>query len=137
MQLLITKKFSFEMAHALDSYDGRCRNLHGHSYKLAVTATGSPASKGAKSGMVVDFGDLKRIVEQTVIEPFDHALVLCKDSPLLAGLPTKTVAVDFQPTTENLLMHFARLLEPRMPEGVRLHSLQLQETENNLAELIL
>ena len=60
----VTKSFTFEMAHALWNYDGPCRNIHGHSYELLVTISGHPITdeNSPKLGMVMDFGDLKKIV---------------------------------------------------------------------------
>ena len=74
----LTKEFSFEAAHALDGYDGPCREIHGHSYRLFVTVKGTPAENAAdpKCGMVLDFGVLKRIVGEEIVSRFDHALVL-------------------------------------------------------------
>ena len=62
----ITKKFSFETGHALYGYDGKCKNVHGHSYKLSVTVIGSPITdlSNVKLGMVIDFTDLKKIVKE-------------------------------------------------------------------------
>jgi 6-pyruvoyltetrahydropterin/6-carboxytetrahydropterin synthase len=62
----VTKEFSFEMAHALWNYDGPCRNVHGHSYRLFVTLTGTPAidQQNPKNGMVIDFTDNKNIVKK-------------------------------------------------------------------------
>ena len=134
MQLRITKLFAFEMAHALTDYEGRCSNIHGHSYKLAVTVSGEAAA--SPLGMVIDFSCLKAIVQEHVVEPFDHALVLSTRSPYPHDLPTKTVMLPFEPTTENLLQHFAALLSPHLPEGIALCSLRLQETENSYAELV-
>ena len=141
MKMLLTKKFSFEMAHALEGYDGKCANLHGHSYHLEVTVEETVTSTTAKgSGMQIDFGTLKKIVQQTIIAPYDHALVLKKGSQLAAtaasALPNLK-ETDCNPTTENLLMHFATLLEPQRPEGTRLHSLRLAETDTSMAELLL
>lgn len=146
MLLRLTKQFVFEMAHALPSYEGKCHNIHGHSYKLFVTVEGIPtcARNAATDGMVMDFHALKECVEEAIVEPFDHALVL----PRLEGVPepagnqlggyaAKLMVVDFQPTTENLLLHFARLLDGQFPPGVRLYSLKLYETETSCAELIL
>jgi 6-pyruvoyltetrahydropterin/6-carboxytetrahydropterin synthase len=61
-KIRITKQFSFETGHALYGYDGKCKNVHGHSYKLSVTVIGSPISdsNNVKYGMVIDFGDLKK-----------------------------------------------------------------------------
>ena len=146
MTLRLTRQFTFEMAHALPAYEGKCRNIHGHSYRLHVTVEGAPKEQsGAPTeGMVMDFHSLKECVESAIVEPFDHALVLPRreGSPepaegTFGGYAAKLVLVDFQPTTENLLVHFARMLEGRFPSGVRLYSLKLFETEKSCAELIL
>ena len=73
----ITKQFSFETGHALYGYDGKCRNVHGHSYKLSVTVNGTPINDttNVKYGMVIDFGDLKKIVKEEIVYVFDHATV--------------------------------------------------------------
>lgn len=144
MKILLSKQFSFQMAHALAHYPGKCRNLHGHNYKLIVTVTHSQATldpelKGGNSpvGMVMDFGQIKKLVEEVIIEPFDHALVVPHDSPFQNIEGTKMVVTPFEPTSENLLLHFASLLSPHLPEGVRLHSLKLFETDSSAAELLL
>jgi len=139
MKIRISKEFSFEMAHALDGYDGLCRNVHGHSYQLTVTLSGEPVSdiSSPKFGMVMDFGDLKKIVQTSIINRFDHALVVrqrtighCDNNELFSRL----VEVDFQPTSENLLIYFASLIRPALPAGVALYSLRLRETGTSYAE---
>ena len=62
-KIRITKQFNFETGHALYGYDGKCKNVHGHSYKLSVTVIGSPImdTSNVKYGMVIDFTDLKKI----------------------------------------------------------------------------
>lgn len=138
----LTKEFSFEAAHALDGYDGPCREIHGHSYRLFVTVRGVPSGDGAdpKSGMVMDFGVLKRIVNEEVVARFDHALVL-QDSAQNAGLRqtlagrfTNVVAVAYRPTCENMLADFAARISARLPEGVALYALRLHETATSFAE---
>lgn len=138
----LTKEFSFEAAHALDGYDGPCREIHGHSYRLFVTVKGSPATDDGnpKCGMVMDFGVLKRIVNDEVVSRFDHALVLRgtpQDEPLRAMLARRfgnIVTVDYQPTCENMLDDFAQRIARRLPAGVELHSLRLHETATSFAE---
>ena len=73
----ITKHFDFESAHALYGYDGKCKNIHGHSYHIYVTVIGTPIEddKHPKNGMVMDFGDLKVIVKREIVSKFDHAVV--------------------------------------------------------------
>lgn len=144
MILRLTKQFTFEMAHALPAYEGKCRNIHGHSYHFSVTVEGSPLNqKGAPTdGMVIDFHQLKEIVNNCIIDRFDHALVLPRlgsdtEANQLGGYGAKLIFVDFQPTSENLLIHFASLLEGKMPQGAKLYSMKLFETETSCAELIL
>lgn len=138
----LTKEFSFEAAHALDGYDGPCREIHGHSYRLFVTVAGRPVAdpENPKYGMVMDFGVLKRIVNEQIVSRFDHAFVL-RDSErgravreALGERFSNIVVVDYQPTCENMLADFARRIASRLPEGVRLHSLRLHETTTSFAE---
>ena len=103
----LTKEFSFEAAHALDGYDGPCREIHGHSYRLFVTVKGTPAEDASnpKCGMVLDFGVLKRIVSEEIVSHFDHALVLRASESgeeffrVLAERFGNVVTVGYQPTT--------------------------------------
>ncbi len=138
----LTRQFTFEAAHALEGYDGACREVHGHSYKLLVTVKGQPISDecSPKFGMVMDFGELKRIVNEQVVQPFDHAFVLRRSEAnnRLYGMMherfERIVLVEFQPTCENMLVEFARRIQRQLPEGIRLHALRLHETENSYAE---
>ncbi len=137
--LRITKEFRFEGAHALPGYDGRCRNIHGHSYILYVTVKGEPTNGtgSPKDGMVVDFKNLKDIVNEHIIDKFDHALVMHTNSPLsqeLALAYPNVMLVDFQPSTENLICYFAQVLRDKLPQGVELFSLKLHETASSFAE---
>ena len=137
----ITKQFSFEMAHALRNYDGLCRNIHGHSYKMDITLAGRPLNddNSPKNGMVMDFGDLKKLVNEEVISLFDHALVLnAKNDPQLIEVLKqnfdKIVVVEFQPTTENLLDFIAGKIKQRLPETVKLCRVRLRETDTSYAD---
>ena len=140
-QIRVTKEFRFEAAHALKGYDGPCRNVHGHSYELSVTVIGTPIfdSTSAKLGMVMDFGDLKKIIKKQIVDPFDHALLLNSDFPREElknfGEPfTNVVFLPYQPTSENFLHDFATRIHDLLPEGVQLHSMRLRETSSSYAE---
>lgn len=143
--LKLTKLFRLEMAHALIGYDGLCSQIHGHSYRFEVTVESSAelVEEGAKMGMAIDFGEIKSVVERTVVAQFDHSLILrrCAATEELIGVLSRHFerinAVEWQPTCENLLAHFAGLIAEALPAGVRLHSLRLHETEHNCAELVL
>ncbi len=142
MKIRLTKEFEFEMSHALHNYDGLCKNIHGHSYKLFITIRGYPIQDNSspKNGMVIDFGDLKQIVDKEIIQPFDHALALNKDShlaKLLKPQDTKLILIDYQPTCENFLADFVGRLSPELPNGVELVKLKLHETATSYAEWLL
>jgi 6-pyruvoyltetrahydropterin/6-carboxytetrahydropterin synthase len=138
----ITKQFSFETGHALYGYDGKCKNVHGHSYKLSVTVIGKPITdtSNVKYGMVIDFGDLKKIVKEEVVDVFDHATVFNQNTPhveLAHELQNRghhVILVDYQPTSENMVIDFAAKISNRLPQNIALHSLKLQETETSFAE---
>ena len=138
----ITKKFWFEAGHALYGYDGKCKNVHGHSYRLDVTVIGIPISdpSNVKHGMVIDFGDLKTIVKNEIVDIFDHATVFNKNTPhveLAKELENRghnVLLVDYQPTSEMMVIDFAKKIKQRLPENIRLHSLKLQETATSYAE---
>ncbi len=138
----ITKQFSFETGHALYGYDGKCKNVHGHSYKLSVTVIGQPISDNTnvKFGMVIDFSDLKKIVKEEIVDIFDHATVFNKNTPhveLAAELKNRghhVILVDYQPTSEQMVTDFAQKIKSRLPNDIRLHSLKLQETDTSFAE---
>lgn len=138
----ITKQFSFETGHALYGYDGKCKNVHGHSYKLSVTVIGKPISDNTnvKFGMVIDFSDLKKIVKEEIVNVFDHATVFNKNTPhveLAKELQDRghnVLLVDYQPTSEMMVIDFSKKISKRLPEHIKLHSLKLQETDSSFAE---
>ena len=138
----ITKQFSFETGHALYGYDGKCRNVHVHSYKLSVTVSGKPITDNTnvKFGMVIDFGDLKKIVKQEIVDLFDHATVFNKNTPNvelakeLIDRGHHVLLVDYQPTSEMMVIDFAKKIKARLPKNIKLHSIKLQETDTSFAE---
>jgi 6-pyruvoyltetrahydropterin/6-carboxytetrahydropterin synthase len=139
-QIRVTKEFHFEAAHALTGYDGPCRNIHGHSYVLSVTVVGSPSvdPDSSKLGMVIDFGDLKRIVKKEIVDVYDHALILhdiSGNNNLPTGDPFRNVIyVPYQPTSENLLIDFAARIKLLLPASLTLFSIRLRETATSYAE---
>ena len=120
----ITKQFNFETGHALYGYDGKCKNVHGHSYKLSVTVIGKPItdSSEVKYGMVIDFSDLKKIVKEEIVDVFDHATVFNQNTPhieLAKELKDRdhhVILVDYQPTSEMMVIDFASKIKKRLPE---------------------
>lgn len=138
----ITKIFTFETAHVLYNYDGKCKNMHGHSYKLFVTIKGNPINDldDHKNGMVVDFGDIKKIVKEEIVDVWDHAVLVNGASPHqslgnnLQKEGHKVIFCDYQPTCENMLYDIASKIKSKLPDHVQLAYLKLHETENSYGE---
>ena len=138
----ITKIFTFETAHVLYNYDGKCKNMHGHSYKLFVTVKVTPINdiNNVKNGMVVDFGDIKKIVKEEIVDVWDHAVLLNALTPHkelgedLAQKGHKVIECNYQPTCENMLYEIAGKIKNKLPSHVQLAYLKLHETENSYGE---
>ena len=135
----ITKELKFEMAHALHGYDGLCKNIHGHSYKLWVTIRAKVRQEKAhkKDGMVMDFDVLKSIVKPDIIDKYDHSLVLNANSPhaeIDFSAFEKVFFLPYQPTSENLVMDFALKIKSKLPEGIELYKVVISETATSFAE---
>ena len=141
-KIRITKQFFFETGHALYGYDGKCRNVHGHSYKLEVTIIGKPINDAThvKHGMVLDFGDLKTIVKKEIVDVFDHATIFNKNTPhieIAKELEKRghhVILLDYQPTSEMMLIDFSEIITKKLPKEVQLFSLKLSETGTSYAE---
>jgi 6-pyruvoyltetrahydropterin/6-carboxytetrahydropterin synthase len=140
-KIRVTKQFGFEMSHALLNYDGLCRNIHGHSYKLQITVTGEPMhiSGSPKDGMVIDFSILKKIIQQHIVSPLDHSLMINESAPTdkldaLGQMYERHHVVPFQPTSENMVVYIAGKVKTLLPEHIDLFSVRLYETSNSFAE---
>lgn len=133
----VSKEFSFDMAHILDGHDGKCRNLHGHTYKLQVEVSGDLYQQGPKKGMVMDFADLKDIVKTLILEPMDHAFIYdtnsereCKIAALLNELNSKTFDMPTRTTAEEM----ARFIFNRLKSELPLSAVRLWETPTSFCE---
>ena len=122
----------FDAAHVLSDHAGRCRNLHGHTYRVDVSVAGDDAAE-----MVVDFAELKRAIAETVLARFDHAFVYCEAfagereiAAVVERLGMRAVALPFRTTVENLARHFFCALAPRVPG---LKAVCVWETADNRA----
>jgi len=135
----VTKIFRFETAHAIHGYNGHCRNIHGHSYVLHVTV-GSDTDDVAylpKPGFVIDFKDLKKIVNRIIVEQLDHRLILSTD--FLAEHPhtaasENLIVWEMEPTAENILLYVRNVLLAELPADIRLRKLKIYETSDSYAE---
>jgi 6-pyruvoyltetrahydropterin/6-carboxytetrahydropterin synthase len=129
------------MAHALYQYDGLCKNIHGHTYNMEITLLGDIRNEKGhpKDGMVMDFAKLKMLVKDKIVNKYDHALVINSfaSKKYIQGLKDSTerlIVLDFQPTSENMCVYFAEILQPELPSNVSLYSIRLYETATSYAE---
>jgi 6-pyruvoyltetrahydropterin/6-carboxytetrahydropterin synthase len=125
----VTKELSFCFGHRLMDYPGKCRQLHGHNARVAVTVTGGLNALG----MVVDFSELRRNIGDWIDRTLDHKLILFKGDPLvpvLRDLGDPVLSIDDHPTTENL----AKLIfEHVAGEGYPVVEVTLWETPTSSA----
>jgi 6-pyruvoyltetrahydropterin/6-carboxytetrahydropterin synthase len=137
--ITITKIFRFETAHAIYGYQGPCAHIHGHSYELHVRVAAEENEAGyiGGTGIIIDFKDLKALVQTAVIKKLDHKLVLSKE--YLAATTNsfanqELVIFDAEPTAENLLIYIRKEIQNLFPQNIRLRSLTLWETRDSYAE---
>jgi 6-pyruvoyltetrahydropterin/6-carboxytetrahydropterin synthase len=137
--LSITKIFRFETAHAIYGYPGPCAYIHGHTYELHVGVKAHNTLDGYLDdlGILIDFKELKSIVQENVVRSLDHKLILSKT--FLANTADTfaaeaLVVFDYEPTAENILVYIRENLLRVMPSHVRLCSLQLWETRDSYVE---
>jgi len=140
-KIRVTKRFHWEMSHALFDYNGLCRNMHGHSYIMYATIIGEPINdfSSPKHGMVIDFSDFKKIVKDLIVDKYDHSVVLNKAENIdninqIKGLFDRLILLDYQPTCELMVADFAKIIRSALPERLKLHSLKLYETATSYAE---
>lgn len=134
----IAKEFSFDMAHMLDGHDGKCKNLHGHTYKLQVEICGELHNNGAKKGMVMDYSDLKKIVKQHIIDQMDHAFIYDSTNPketqiaeLLNSLESKTFGIPARTTAEQMAKY---IFDTLSQVGLPVSLIRLWETPTSYCE---
>lgn len=127
----ITKKIEFEAAHRLSSYDGPCREIHGHTYKLEVTVSGQVLNE---TDMILDFKTLKKIIKTAILDQFDHSLIL-KDNTenrlFLTNYPGKIFWMETEPTGERMILVMVQLIHSLLPQSIRLDQVVLYETSNS------
>jgi 6-pyruvoyltetrahydropterin/6-carboxytetrahydropterin synthase len=141
----ITRRLEFDAGHRIPDHASQCRHLHGHRYALEITLSGDiiRADGLPANGMVVDFGDVKAIAKQHVVDVWDHAFLAYRGDTavvdFLQAIPGhKTVLLDVVPTAENLAVAAFRILDPLYTgvykNHVRLEQVRIYETPNCWAD---
>ena len=125
-RISVTKIFKFDAAHFLPEHKGKCADIHGHTYRLEVTVArtdGDVVASGSSAGMVLDFGDLKEIVQREIIEKVDHKML--------------NDVLPFRKTAENMVVYFYEVLEQQLALlGVEVLKLKVWETQTSYAEVV-
>jgi 6-pyruvoyltetrahydropterin/6-carboxytetrahydropterin synthase len=119
--VLVSKEFTFDSAHHLHCYEGKCKSLHGHTYKLQVVMSGKVDARG----LAIDFGDIKRLAKERIIEKLDHRYL----NEVLPPMNT---------TAENMVVWMYEQLDAALREEglypvVRLEEIRLWETPTSYA----
>ncbi len=133
---IIQTESAFDAAHFLKDYQGKCRNIHGHRWKIIVSiASDHLESEGENRSMVRDFSDVKNTLKQAVDE-FDHSLIIeegsLKEATLRALLDEdfRICQVPFRPTAEEFARFFYEVLSRR---SFPVYEVQVYETPGNCA----
>jgi 6-pyruvoyltetrahydropterin/6-carboxytetrahydropterin synthase len=130
----IAKEFKWEMGHRLPFHEGKCRNLHGHSYRCIIELTGKPD----KNGMLLDYYELKKIVDP-IIDKMDHSFMVYEmDKELievLDKLGSNKLVVNFESTAENICLYLlSEIKNSSFPVNVEAVKVRVLETDNTYAE---
>jgi len=126
----VSREIHFCYGHRLLNYDGKCRNLHGHNGKAIIALEGEALDR---LGMVVDFTQIKRVVQTWIDETLDHKMILHRDDPMLPELRRQNepvVVVDVNPTAENIAK---MIYDYASAQGLPVVEVTLWETENSYA----
>ncbi|MBL8522223.1 MAG: 6-carboxytetrahydropterin synthase QueD [Betaproteobacteria bacterium] len=143
----ITRRLEFDAGHRLPNHQSQCRNIHGHRYALEITLTSEVIHEegAADDGMVMDFGDIKRIANEKLVDLWDHAFLVYRGDKVMVDFLAaisghKTVVLDVVPTAENLVKVAFQILEhayrDRFGHELALSQVRLYETPNCWADAI-
>lgn len=155
---VITRRIEIDAGHRIPDHESKCRNLHGHRYVIELSVSGDLLQTGSETGMVKDFGILKKVMMDEIDALFDHCLILGIDDPILVHVApsgtstairskfeadhytcyevqgigeTRVVLIKSAPTAENLAeLWFYRLQSALLPMAIRLVSVKVFETPN-------
>lgn len=142
----ITRRLEFDAGHRIPNHAGHCRHIHGHRYVIEVTLLGDVLNHQgyADDGMVLDFGDIKKLTNELIVSKWDHAFLVAKEDQslvnFLGSIPDhKTVILEVIPTVENLAQTAFSILEPVFKNNfsgrLNLSRLRLYETPNCWADV--
>jgi len=128
---IVDKKMTLPIGHRLSKHLGRCSSIHGHNLIIHV---GVSAKKLNENDMVMDFGDLKRIMKET-LDVFDHCLlvnVADKDIvKLCSAKGMRIISVDCDPTAERFAEELFYIVKDELPDDINMHHIKIYENDNS------
>lgn len=137
MPFVISKEIEFDAGHRVPLHESKCKNPHGHRYKVVVTVEGPLQEEGSSAGMVTDFSFLKKLLQDYVHDVYDHGFIVWWDDIELKNLLVdngwKTIVVPFHPTAENLAYEIYDILRFKIPNWLSLVRVDVWETPTSMA----
>ena len=141
--MIITKQIEIDMGHRVPNHKSKCKNLHGHRYKIEVGVDDKVITTSGTSdeGMVIDFGDLKEIMMRELDDNFDHGFVIYEKDKFVKTFRhlketenQKIIFVDFIPTAENLAKRWYELMKkPLKKKAIKINHVRVWETPTSTA----
>lgn len=135
--LTVSKTVTFDAAHLLTGHGGQCRNLHGHTYRVTVELGNVPPLEGQPEDMVMDFKELKTVLNEEIVSPCDHAFlcdtqseVECDIAATLRRHGLRVYDLPHRSTSECLAAHFFQKLRNR---GLPVTAVSVSETPASVA----
>ena len=145
----VTKMVEWDMGHRVPNHKSKCRNPHGHRYRLEVTVGGPIIDDAGTSseGMVIDFSDIKAVITEKIHDVLDHGFMLYEGDTIMNRLLNEeangkencefiVITVPFIPTAENIVRWCHEQIKDHLPEGTKATRLRLFETPNSWADYI-
>ena len=143
IKMLITKYIEIDMGHRVPNHKSKCRNFHGHRYRIEVGVDDKIITTPGSSdeGMVIDFSDLKQIMMEEIDEKFDHGFAIYEKDMFandflkyVKGFGQKIIFTPFIPTAENLAKHWYDLIKPKLEERkIKIKYVKVWETPTSTA----
>jgi len=130
----ISKEFKWEMGHRLPFHSGKCKNIHGHTYKMRVEIEGDLDS----NGMVMDYYDVSSVISP-LIDELDHSFIVKDDDSevieFLNKLNSKKIVVPFETTAENITLYMLQKIKEKITsDRIKKIKVRVYETEKTYAE---
>lgn len=131
----VAKEFTFDSAHKLDKDDGKCAQIHGHTYRLFVYVANEFKDSVCSDGFVINFAELKKIVSE-VLQNIDHKFIIENKAENEKFFSEDGVVVmTFKPTAENLGLWLLEMINDKLPKGKRVTKIVLYETPTSFVTI--